>query len=176
LSFVSVHPEAFGVAAQDLTGIGSAIRSANTAAAASTTQVAAAAQDEVSAAIAGVFGSVGQQYQTLIGQAEQFHSRFVQALTSSAGAYATTEAANASRLQTFLGGQVAALGGRLAAGYANEQMALVAYENDPTQANLVALQVAITEYTHTHTQELQTYQQVLTGLAHLIRVLLGADG
>jgi hypothetical protein len=94
---VRVTPEAFTAAAQDLTRIGSAIRSANSAAAVSTTQVAVAAQDEVSAAIAGLFGDYGQQYQALMAQAGQFHDEFVQSLSSSAGAYAAAEAANAAQ-------------------------------------------------------------------------------
>jgi hypothetical protein len=98
LSFMSVNPEALGPAAQNLSGIGSAIRSANTTAGVSTTQVAAAAQDEVSAAIAGAFGSYGQQYQALITQAGQFHDRFVGLLNAGAGSYASTEAANMSTL------------------------------------------------------------------------------
>ena len=96
-SFVSVNPEAFGAAAQDLTGIGSAIRSANAVAAVSTTQVAAAAQDEVSAAIAGVFANCAQEYQGLIARAGLFHDGFVQALDTGAGAYEATETANAAQ-------------------------------------------------------------------------------
>ena len=95
MSFVSANLEAFGPAAQDLTGIGSAIRSASSAAAVSTTQVAAAAQDEVSAAISGAFGSYAQQYQALIGQAGLFHEQLVQTLNIGAEAYKATEAANA---------------------------------------------------------------------------------
>jgi hypothetical protein len=93
-SFVIFNPEAVSAAAQDLTGIGSAIQSANAAAAASTSQVAAAAQDEVSTAIAGVFGDYAQEYQARLTQAEQFHDEFVETLTTSAEAYLATEAAN----------------------------------------------------------------------------------
>lgn len=91
-SFVSVNPGSFGAAAQDLTGIGSAIRSANSAAAASTTQVAVAAQDEVSAVIAGVFGSHAQGYQTVAAQAAAFHDLFTGNLLSGANSYGSTEA------------------------------------------------------------------------------------
>jgi uncharacterized 2Fe-2S/4Fe-4S cluster protein (DUF4445 family) len=99
-SFVSLSPQSLVAASQDLTGIGSAIRSANAAAAMTTTQVAAAGQDEVSAAIAGVFGSYAQVYRALIAQAGLFHDQFVQALGTGAGAYAATEAANESPLET----------------------------------------------------------------------------
>jgi uncharacterized protein YukE len=87
-SFVSFNPEAVSAAAQDLTGIGSAIQSANAAAAASTSQ------DEISTAIAGVFGDYAQEYQARLTQAEQFHDEFVETLTTSAKAYLATEAAN----------------------------------------------------------------------------------
>ncbi|COW25152.1 PE PGRS family protein [Mycobacterium tuberculosis] len=51
MSFVNVAPQLVSTAAADAARIGSAINTANTAAAA-TTQVLAAAQDEVSTAIA----------------------------------------------------------------------------------------------------------------------------
>lgn len=96
-AFVFASPEAFATAVQDLTAIESAIRSAHSAAAVPTTQVAAAAQDEVSTAIATVFGGYAQGYQTLAGQAAAFHSQFVDTLTAGAGAYQATEAANAAQ-------------------------------------------------------------------------------
>lgn len=46
-----------------LATIGSTIGAANAAAAGSTTQIVAAAQDEVSTAIAALFGSYAQDYQ-----------------------------------------------------------------------------------------------------------------
>ena len=63
-------------------------------------RVAAAAQDEVSAAISALFGGYGQEFQAAGAQATLFHDRFVQALSSGAGAYAAAEAANANPLQT----------------------------------------------------------------------------
>ncbi|MCY0610306.1 PE domain-containing protein, partial [Klebsiella pneumoniae] len=54
MSFVNVAPQLVSTAAADAARIGSAINTANTAAAA-TTQVLAAAQDEVSTAIAALF-------------------------------------------------------------------------------------------------------------------------
>jgi hypothetical protein len=100
-SFVSASPAAFGAAAQDLTGIGSAIRSANTAAAVSTTHVAAAAQDEVSAAISTLFGNYGQEYHALTAQTALFHDQFVQTLTSGGNAYNNTEAASTAVLGRY---------------------------------------------------------------------------
>ncbi len=77
-SFVLVSPEVVGTASSDLTGIGSAIRSANAAAAGSTTSVLAAAQDEVSAAVSQVFGNYAREFQSLSAQATLFHDQFVQ--------------------------------------------------------------------------------------------------
>jgi hypothetical protein len=56
-------PEMFAAAASDLAGIGSTVSAANSAAAASTTAMLPAAADEVSAAIAALFGTFGQEYQ-----------------------------------------------------------------------------------------------------------------
>jgi hypothetical protein len=100
MPFVSVVPEFVAAASADLTGIGSAIQAANTAAAPSTTQVVVAAEDEVSAAIAALFSSHGQQFQAASAQAAAFHTEFVQALSAAGGAYTASEAANVSPLQT----------------------------------------------------------------------------
>ena len=61
-SFVRASPDVLASASSDLSGIGSAIRAANFAAAPSTTSVVAAAGDEVSAAIAGLLGAHGLHY------------------------------------------------------------------------------------------------------------------
>lgn len=61
-SYVIAAPEVVATAAAELTGIGSAIRTANAAAAASTTGILAAAGDEVSAAIAMLFGGYAQDF------------------------------------------------------------------------------------------------------------------
>ncbi|WP_055372652.1 PE domain-containing protein, partial [Mycobacterium tuberculosis] len=78
--------------------IGSAINTANTAAAA-TTQVLAAAQDEVSTAIAALFGSHGQHYQAISAQVAAYQQRFVLALSQASSTYAVAEAASATPLQ-----------------------------------------------------------------------------
>jgi hypothetical protein len=111
LSSFSFDQEAVGAAAQDLTEIGSTIKSATDAAAASTTQVAAAAQDEVSAAVAGVFGSYGQRFQALTALAERFHDQFTQGVTAGAAAYARAEAANTAPL----GGRIEQIEARITA-------------------------------------------------------------
>ncbi|WP_415823522.1 PE family protein, partial [Mycobacterium basiliense] len=96
MSFVNVAPELVAAAATQLGSIGSAVNTANAAAAASTTTVLPAAADEVSAAIAAVFGIHAQQYQKLSTQATAFHDQFVRALSGAAGSYASAEAVNSS--------------------------------------------------------------------------------
>ncbi|WP_142282615.1 PE family protein, partial [Mycobacterium paraense] len=113
-SFVLISPEIVGAASSDLTGIGSAIRSANAAAAGATTSVLAAAQDEVSTTISRVFGNYAQEFQSFSAQAVQFHDQFVQSLTSGAGQYAAAEAANVTAANadplTSLVGEIQSLG------------------------------------------------------------------
>ncbi len=67
----------------------------NAAAAAPTTGVLPAAADEVSALTAAQFGTHAQMYQAISAQAAAIHQMFVDTLGTSAGSYATTEAANA---------------------------------------------------------------------------------
>src|ERR1700739_249579 len=97
-SFVIASPEVLASASSDLTGIGSAIRAANFVAAPATTQIVSAAGDEVSAAIAAVFGAHGRQFQALGGQGAVFHEQFVAALSSGGLRYAGAEAASAAPL------------------------------------------------------------------------------
>ena len=100
MSFVVAAPETVASAASDLSSLRSTIRTANLAAAPSTTSVVVAAQDEVSAAIAALFGGYGQKFQSLSAQAAAFHEQFVQALSGAELMYAGTEAANVSPLQS----------------------------------------------------------------------------
>ncbi|WP_321576442.1 PE family protein, partial [Mycobacterium marinum] len=67
VSLVSVVPEWVAAAATDVAGIGSVVGAANAAAAGATTSVAAAAGDEVSVAIAALFGGFGREYQVVCG-------------------------------------------------------------------------------------------------------------
>ncbi|OBI91784.1 PE family protein [Mycobacterium sp. 1245805.9] len=100
MSFLSVIPDFVSAAAGDLEGIGSVLDSASAVAAGPTTAIAPAAQDELSIAIAGLFGNVGQEFQAISAQSRAFYDRFVGALTSAADMYVGTEAANAQ--QTLL--------------------------------------------------------------------------
>lgn len=113
MSNVTVVPVAVLAAASDLTNLGSTISEAQAAAATSTTTVVAAAQDEVSTAIAALFGSHGQQFQAISARVGAFYGQFVAALTGGAASYAEAEAANV--LGLILGDQAAALGAAAAA-------------------------------------------------------------
>ncbi|WP_231752498.1 PE family protein, partial [Mycobacterium gordonae] len=84
--------------ATTLAGIGSSLTAANTAAAAATTKVLPAGFDEVSAAVAALFGTRAQTYQAVRTQAEAFHTQFVQALNAGAGAYGAAESTNVGQL------------------------------------------------------------------------------
>jgi triacylglycerol lipase len=88
-------------AATDVDSIGSMVTTASRGAASATTKVLAAAQDEVSAAIAALFGEHGQAFQAATAQATAFHEKFVQTLAGAGSAYAAAEVANASPLAAF---------------------------------------------------------------------------
>ncbi|OBI91791.1 PE family protein [Mycobacterium sp. 1245805.9] len=117
MSFVIAQPELVEAAAQNLAGIRSALGEASAAAAGSTTGVVAAAQDEVSGAVAALFDNFGQEYQAINARAQAFHAQFVNLMNAGAGAYLSTEAANAEQtlasavnapVQGLLGGGAAA--------------------------------------------------------------------
>lgn len=101
MSLLIAAPESMTAAAADLANIGSALSAAHTAAATPTVAVIPAAADEVSASIAHLFSQHAQEYQALAGQAAAFQEQFVQHLTSSAGSYASAEAAGAASLQSL---------------------------------------------------------------------------
>lgn len=99
MSYVSAVPDKVTAAATDLAQIGSTISAANSAAATPTTAALAAASDQVSAAIAAVFGEHAQGYQAIGAQLAAFHEQFVHALGAGADAYANAEASNAATMQ-----------------------------------------------------------------------------
>ncbi|WP_156452457.1 PE family protein, partial [Mycobacterium gordonae] len=119
-TFLIAAPEALAAASADVSGIGEAIRKATASWAPATTTVAAAAADEVSAAIARLFGSYAQGFVALDLQAAAFEQQLAQALGTSANAYAGAEAVNLSVLQAVnlegllrpINGPVLALTGR----------------------------------------------------------------
>jgi hypothetical protein len=96
-----VGPDAVAAAASDLASVGSTLSEAN-AAAGRTTGLLAAGDDEVSAAVAAVFGAQAQQFHALSAQAAAFHREFVQTLTAGGVSYAAAEAAAAVPLQSVL--------------------------------------------------------------------------
>ncbi|MGA8249706.1 MAG: PE family protein [Mycobacterium sp.] len=69
------------------------------AAAVSTSNVLSAAEDELSTAIASLFGVHGQAYQALSARAAAFRREFVQPMNTGAARYAGAEAANVKPLQ-----------------------------------------------------------------------------
>ncbi|WP_310777159.1 PE family protein [Mycobacterium sp. Z3061] len=99
MSFLFTQPQLLSEAASSLAGLGSTLDAANAAAAIPTTSVMAAGADEVSAAMASVFGAHAQQYQAMGVQAAKLHDQFVQAMNASSNAYASAEGANAKPLQ-----------------------------------------------------------------------------
>jgi PE family len=101
MSYLVTAPEQVGSAAQNLAGIRSLLAGSAASAAAPTTAVAAAAQDEVSGLVATMFSNFGEEFQTLSAQADAFHEQFVGLMSAGAGAYLSTEAANAG--QAMLG-------------------------------------------------------------------------
>ncbi|OBK96447.1 hypothetical protein A5645_08335 [Mycobacterium asiaticum] len=95
-----VAPDWIESAAQELAGIRSALTEVSESIAASTTAIAPAAADEISAAIARIFGEFGEEFQIISAQTRAFHTGIVDLLGSTAGAYAGTETANAVQVVT----------------------------------------------------------------------------
>lgn len=75
MSFLIATPDMLSAAARDLQNIGATLTEANAAAAGQTTGVLAAGADEVSAAIAAMFGGHARAFQALSAQAAAFHNR-----------------------------------------------------------------------------------------------------
>ncbi|BBZ46381.1 PE family protein [Mycobacterium parmense] len=105
MSYLVTSPEALTATAADVQRIGSALRAAAGEASGPTTGVAAAAEDEVSLAIARLFGAFGQQYQAVLTDAAAFHSQFTQTLSAASTTYAQAETAAAG----LVSGEVAPL-------------------------------------------------------------------
>ncbi|WP_142283484.1 PE family protein, partial [Mycobacterium gordonae] len=97
MPFLITAPQALAAAATDLANLGSTITATNAAVAYPTTGVLAAGADEVSSALAAVFGAHGQAYQAASAQAATFHEQFVQAMNAAGTSYAGAEVANAQQ-------------------------------------------------------------------------------
>ncbi len=98
MSFVVVSPDVVAAAARDAARIRSAVEAANAAAVSQTTSVVVAARDEVSAAIAALFGTHGLQYQAAAAAAASYYEQFLQHLSVAAASYTGAEAAAAQTL------------------------------------------------------------------------------
>ena len=70
MSYVIAAPEAVAIASSDVSGIGGAIEGATASAAHATTRIVAAAGDEVSEAVASLFGNCARDF-----QARRFYRR-----------------------------------------------------------------------------------------------------
>lgn len=123
MSVVLVAPDMLEMAAADVAQIGSAVSAGNLAAAIPTTEVVAAAADEVSAAIASLFGEHAQEFQAAAAQAATYHEQFMRTLSAAAASYAGAEASIATSMQgPLLGGAanaapLAALGSAVSTGF-----------------------------------------------------------
>ena len=96
MSFVVAAPEQLQTAAENLAGIRSMLAEAAASVALPTIGLIPAATDEVSAAITATFANFGQEYQLFSTRMEAFHAEFVDLLSADAGAYLSTELANAA--------------------------------------------------------------------------------
>jgi hypothetical protein len=113
-----VAPDALETAAADVARIGSAVSAGNLAAAIPTTEVAAAGADEVSAAVAALFGAYAGEYQAAAAHAATYCEQFVSTLSAAAASYAGAEAAVAASMRgardavsTGVAGQAGTTGG-----------------------------------------------------------------
>jgi PE family len=97
VSLLSIAPDVVTAASGNLQNLGSALRSANAAAASQTTAIAAPAADEVSSAITALLGTHAQEFQALSARATAFHDDFVNLLNGGANQYVSTELANAQQ-------------------------------------------------------------------------------
>jgi hypothetical protein len=94
MSFVITQPEALTAAASALEALGTSMAAQDAAAAMATTDVAPAAADPVSTLQAAQFSAYAAWYQQVSAHAAAVHQMLVNALGTSAGSYAQTEAAN----------------------------------------------------------------------------------
>ncbi len=92
MSHLVAAPEIMTAVATDIDGIGSALEAAHRAVAGPTSGVVGAAGDEVSIAVARLFGEFGRAYQAAVPQAARYHGEFSRALAAAGTAYAQAEA------------------------------------------------------------------------------------
>ncbi|MGO9927039.1 MAG: PE domain-containing protein [Mycobacterium sp.] len=126
-------PDLVESAAQDLAGLRSTLAESAATAAGPTTRIATAAQDEVSIAIASLFGNFGQEFQALSAQAQAFHEEFVGLLNAGAGAYVSAEVANAAQV-VLGGGALGNIGQSIGGALAGSEAALGQFAGEVSQS------------------------------------------
>ena len=99
MSYLIATPEALAAAVTDIAGIGSTLNAANAAAVGPTTKILAAGADEISAAVASLFGGHALDYQSLSARVAAYQSQFMTALSVGAQRYAASELANGALLR-----------------------------------------------------------------------------
>jgi PE family len=124
MSFVVAATDLVENAAQDLAGLHSSLAEATSSVAGPTTGIASAAQDEVSLAVASLFGNVGEEFQALSAQARSFHAQFVSLMSAGANAYTGAEAANAVQAALSGGAGLGNIGQTLGGGLASGEAAV----------------------------------------------------
>ncbi|WP_255731245.1 MULTISPECIES: PE domain-containing protein [Mycobacterium] len=101
MSYVIAAPDYVAAAATDLANIGTAVNDATAMAVGPTMgALAPAGADEVSAAIAAMFGAHAQAFQAISAQAAAFHNQFVELMGLGAQQYGLSEATNVASIQT----------------------------------------------------------------------------
>ncbi|MCV7089389.1 PE family protein, partial [Mycobacterium interjectum] len=91
MSYVVVAPNALTAAAANVATINSSLKAANAAAALPIVWVPGSAGDQVSKAIATLFSEVGQEFQTLLKEAQAVADQIVQALNQAGEAFREAE-------------------------------------------------------------------------------------
>ncbi len=119
MEYLVTAPDILATTAADVGEIGSAITDAKANAAGPTSGLIAAAQDEVSQAIAKLFGGYGQQYQAALTKAAAFHDDFARALAAAGNTYAQAESNAAAFLTGGTSSAVNTLSTSTVTGFAN---------------------------------------------------------
>src|SRR5262249_38986001 len=95
---LNVNPAVIAWVTSNLESIGASLAQSHATAAGPTTGVMAAAADEVSTAIAALFGQHAEEYQALAAKALAFHDLFTRNMGAGAATYSSAEAANAAQM------------------------------------------------------------------------------
>ena len=123
MSYVITEPEVLQGAAQDLAGIRTSLAEATATVSGPTTGIVAAAQDEVSIAVASLFGKVGRQFQVLNAKRRESMQSLKVCWARGATAYVSAEAANAGQVLSDTVAQMAGGGQGAAAGLSAQTLA-----------------------------------------------------